>query len=335
MALVRDAGGHRSWGRSRAMMREAIDLMFLAYNRLRFTQESFDTLVRNTDWALVRELAIYDDGSSDGTREWLEAHAVDAHVRTRFVRTDFGSPVSAMGHFIETAGAPLLAKIDNDTMVPPGWLATACGVLDRNPDLHFLGIEAIRPLATGVFEHSVITSRCISGLGLYRRVAFEKSRPVMHARWHGFEEWQAVQQAWLRVGWIDPAIPLFLLDRCPLEPWRSLTDEYVRRGWQRSWDRYPANSPLWRWRWPKDHSKTALTRALPPGYPGMVGAMRIKNEAPHISEVLTRALELCERVFVFDDHSIDGTPDVCETFGDRVVLHTSPFSGLDEARDKN
>ena len=250
-AAVRSLRERNETGRT--MTRQAIDLMFLACNRLRFTQESFDTLVRNTDWPLVRELSVYDDGSIDGTREWLEAHAAETPVPVRLVWTAFGSPVSAMVHFIETARAPLLGKIDNDTMVPPGWLAAACGVLDRHPDLHFIGIEAIRPLAAGVVEHSVSLSRCISGLGLYRCIAFEKSRPVMHARWHGFEEWQAAQSPPLRVGWIDPAMPVFLLDRCPFEPWRSLTDEYIRRGWQRPWDRYSTNSrlcwamtPIWR-----------------------------------------------------------------------------------------
>lgn len=319
------------------MTRQPIDLMFLACNRLRFTQESFDTLARNTDWPLVRELCVYDDGSTDGTREWLEAHADEAPVRVRHVRTAFGSPVSAMVHFIEGAHAPVLAKIDNDTMVPPGWLAAAAGVMDRHPDLHFLGIEAMRPVAEGVMERSASPARCISGLGLYRRVAFEKSRPVAYARWHGFEEWQVAQHPPLTVGWLDPAVPVFLLDRCPFEPWRSLTDGYVRCGWQRAWDRYPIDSRLWQWRWPAPSSQVAVpgSGAWLSDRSGFVGAMRIKNEAPHIAEVLARALTLCERIFVFDDHSTDGTVDICESFGDRVLVLASPFVGLDEVRDKN
>jgi len=66
-----------------------------------------------------------------------------------------------------------------------------------------------------------------------------------------------------------------------------------------------------------------------------LGAMRIKNEAKHIHEVLSRALLLCERVLVFDDHSTDETLAICQSFGDRVTIFGSPFSGLDEARDKN
>lgn len=317
------------------MMRQTVDLMFLACNRLRFTQESFTTLLKNTDWPLVRALWVYDDGSTDGTREWLEAHAGEAPAPVRNVRTAFGSPVSAMVHFIEAAQAPLLAKIDNDTMVPPGWLAAACGVLDQQTDLQFIGLEAMRPVVEGIVDRSVSPSHFISGLGLYRRAAFERSRPVMYNRWYGFEQWQAAQNPPLRVGWIDPAIPLFLLDRCPFEPWRSLTDEYIRRGWQRAWDRYPIDSRLWHWRWPTADRDVLRSGPLPSGCRGVVGAMRIKNEAAHIAEVLSRALALCERAFVFDDHSTDRTVEICQSFGERVLVLTSPFVGLDEARDKN
>jgi glycosyltransferase involved in cell wall biosynthesis len=66
-----------------------------------------------------------------------------------------------------------------------------------------------------------------------------------------------------------------------------------------------------------------------------LGALRIKNEERYIKEVLSHMLPLCYQVHVFDDHSTDGTVEICRSFGERVVLHPSPFSGLDEARDKN
>jgi glycosyltransferase involved in cell wall biosynthesis len=64
-------------------------------------------------------------------------------------------------------------------------------------------------------------------------------------------------------------------------------------------------------------------------------AMRVKNEAAHIEEVIMRALPLCHSIFVFDDHSTDDTPNICRSFGEALVWFPSPFEGLDEARDKN
>lgn len=48
---------------------EPVDLFYPAWNRLEFTRETFGALLANTEWPLVRELVVYDDGSSDGTRE--------------------------------------------------------------------------------------------------------------------------------------------------------------------------------------------------------------------------------------------------------------------------
>lgn len=87
----------------------------------------------------------------------------------------------------------------------------------------------------------------IGGIGLMRGRAFEGQRmPKPNGRF-GFTIWQkhhpAVVKAWLR-----PSLPVFLLDRMPMEPWRSLSVEYVANGWQRQWDAYTeADRPLWNW----------------------------------------------------------------------------------------
>ena len=127
----------------------------------------------------------------------------------------------------------------------------------------------------------------------------------------------------------DLALPAFQLDRLPYEPWASLADSYVERGWQPVRPRYAPDDTVWRWRWPE------LTPTRAPARPRFLGAMRIKNEARWLAEVLERALDLCSQVYVLEDHSTDETPGICRSFGDRVVLFSSPFEGLDEARDKN
>jgi glycosyltransferase involved in cell wall biosynthesis len=321
-----------------------VDLLYLACNRLTFTQETFNTLLLNTDWEQIHSLFVIDDGSIDGTLEWLEANAGRAPTDVRMIRTHFGSPVSAMVHFIESANAPILAKIDNDAMVPPSWLRQSLDVLDRHPELDLLGIEAMYPHINDIsLPRDYTPAEFISGLGLYRSSAFSQSRPQAYQKYYGLGEWQMVQGSQLVRGWITPALPVFLLDRTPLHPWTAWADEYVQQGWQRPWPKYAPDCTLWHWHWPNVNINNS-TQSLA-SFPvvsvrssedlGCLGALRVKNESAHIHEVIAAALQFCEMVYVFDDHSVDDTVSLCHTFGDRVKVFLSPFQGLDETRDKN
>ena len=63
--------------------------------------------------------------------------------------------------------------------------------------------------------------------------------------------------------------------------------------------------------------------------------MRCKNEARWIRRSIESILPLCNAgVAVFDDHSTDGTAEIAASIPG-VANMRSPFSGLNEARDKN
>ena len=323
-----------------------VDLMYLACNRLEFTRETFTTLVDHTDWDLVHRLWVYDDGSVDGTREWLESQVSKVPAETVFKRTRFGSPVDAMNHFIRGSKATVLAKLDNDAMVPRGWLSQSLAVLDRHPELDLLGIEAMYPVDPAPeVVRSYTPAKFISGLGLYRRSAFARGLPRMHRKWFGLEEWQVAQGRRLGRGWITPALPVFLLDRIPFEPWRSYSDRYIAEGRQREWPKYDPSCRLFAWWQPSTETpETAHETPDPPASlapapiaakPRFLAALRIKNESARIHEVITSVLPLCDRVLIFDDHSTDETVEICRSFGEAVTVLYSPFEGLDEARDKN
>ena len=313
-----------------------VDLFYLSSNRLEFTRETFSTLITSTDWRYVRELVVNDNNSVDGTREWLGQAIHQVPVPVRYIKAGHLSPVAAMLQFIQAARAPILAKLDNDTVVPPGWLQSSLDVMDRKPELSLLGIEAFHPHTYDQrIPRSYVPAEFISGLGLYKREVFARSRPRPIGKWFGFEEWQMAQGAGLVRGWINPALCLFLLDRIPFEPWLSYSNEYIARGWQRSWPKYDPDCTLWHWRWNGKREAEHPVADVPQGDRRFVCAMRIKNEAVHIREVLTQAMALCSRAFVFDDHSTDDTVSICESFGDAVTLFRSTFDGLDETRDKN
>jgi glycosyltransferase involved in cell wall biosynthesis len=281
------------------MTGRCIDLLYTAFNRLDFTKASFATLAENTDWELVRELVVNDDGSTDGTREWLQENLHRIPVPSRLTTSMFGTPIAVFSDFIAHATAPIVAKTDNDVLLPPHWLRESLAVLEAHPELTFLGIEAIQAHAlTHAGPRSFAPARWISGLGLYRRQAFAKSLPQPLHRWFGFEQWIDRQNPPLVVGWMDPAMPLVLLDRVPFEPWRSLTDAYVANGWQRRWHEHEPDSMLWDWCWP---GRKFAAEAVPP-FSVVILSANADNAVASVQSILRNEPSLDpQRILIVDD----------------------------------
>lgn len=179
--------------------------------------------------------------------------------------------------------ADVVAKIDNDVIVPPGWLDACHAVMEAHPDLDLLGIEppasrvphfpGMRRSPTPELEESKIVgghytdgelvngkytdewvpgyAPCpsIGGIGLMRTKAFLVNEPIKpDGIYGGFTSWQIAHPR-IRKGWIVPPLQLFLLDRLPERPWSDLSRVYEARGWQRPWQKYPASAKdaLWGW----------------------------------------------------------------------------------------
>jgi GT2 family glycosyltransferase len=68
--------------------------------------------------------------------------------------------------------------------------------------------------------------------------------------------------------------------------------------------------------------------------PVIIGMIRARNEARWINRAIRSLYQVCEQVFVMDDHSTDHTAEIAEQNG--AIVLPSPFDGpLDEPRDKN
>lgn len=67
--------------------------------------------------------------------------------------------------------------------------------------------------------------------------------------------------------------------------------------------------------------------------PDAMAMLRVKNEARWLERVIRSIQPLCNPIYVFDDHSTDGTQGIAVRLG--CILLPSPFEGLDESRDKN
>lgn len=230
-----------------------VDVLYVAWNRLEFTRASFELLLTNTDWDRVARLVVHDDGSDDGTYEWLRDEGVPAAAAglmdVELRRTGYGSPVAVMNDYLSATDADVFAKIDNDIAVPPGWLPAMLDVWDR-AGVDLLGMEAGRVGVPGRDDHPDPAApseygweACshIGGVGLMSVSGFTR-RPRIPVRGQrfGFTEWQGHYD--VPRAWIYPDLMVPQLDRVPLEPWQSLAREYLGRAWQREWPDY---SPAW------------------------------------------------------------------------------------------
>ena len=235
-----------------------MEVVYLAWNRLEFTRKTFTTMLVNTNWNHVDRLVIYDDGSTDGTLEYLfhEAGLLHGRIQITVVRTNRLGPVAILTHYIRNSGAELFARIDNDTMLPPRWLDECLELLQQNPNVDLLGIEARSEAApSGPPPRGVVDTSYIGGIGLMKRRAFADMMGIYprvevdgRSSRFGFEEWQGIHND-IRKVWIQPPLPVALLNRVPFEPWMGLSKLYVAAGWQRAWPGYyePHRNDLWDW----------------------------------------------------------------------------------------
>lgn len=226
-----------------------IDCLYLCHGRIEFTELTLKTLLANTDWEQVGQFVVYNDATPDlhETTKLLHELLPDS---ARLRLTNIGSPVGVMNHFLWRSEAPVFAKIDNDIMVPPGWLQAMLGVMGKHPELELLGMEAghgEHRASEEPVEHGYTEATHIGGVGLMSRRAFEAHPwPRPNGRF-GFTEWQHRYRP--VCGWINPDLRVFSLDQLPFNPWRGYTLGYRgKEGLQRDWPLYdPSASVYWGW----------------------------------------------------------------------------------------
>lgn len=222
-----------------------IDLLFTTHNRLEYTKASLDTLIENTNWELVDRLFLRDDASKDGTHEYLvERTRQGLHVRTNLVSSQFGGPVAAMNDALHVSNANMIAKIDSDVIVCPRWLDLMLGTLNAHPEIDALGMEPSfgAPPAPLLLPRTVKPAVHIGGVFLARSHVFRLHRPKQDNRFFG---WTAFQRRYVRAAWIDPDLPVFLLDHIDVSPWRELAQRYIELGWSRRWESYFTAPPAY------------------------------------------------------------------------------------------
>jgi hypothetical protein len=234
------------------------DVLFLSKGRPEFTRASWAALQKNTPNATFW---VFTDGDESQGLTGCE------------IIEPFGGPVACMNACLDLIAASgrtpqYLAKVDNDLVLCEGWLRVCERVVDDHPELDCLGIEPWTPDAAlfpawvdpmvaslagyEVAERSYRKTTHIGGIGLFRISAFERfGRPTPNAKdgRYGLTEWMWQHPDMIK-GFLNPPLPVFLLDHLPSPYWMYLSKRYEDAGTaRRVWGFYHPvrQSKLWEW----------------------------------------------------------------------------------------
>lgn len=117
-----------------------VSIVIPVWNGLHWTRLCLESLDRRTDWPSL-EIVVADNGSTDGTPEFLREEAArrpaaEFRVLSFAENRGFAAAVNAA---CRTATGEYLCLLNNDTVVTRGWLSALVAHLRRDPDLGMVG----------------------------------------------------------------------------------------------------------------------------------------------------------------------------------------------------
>lgn len=214
-----------------------VDLIFLSYNRLHYTMNSIPALL--ADPSEEFSLTIWDNASTDGSREYLEAINDSRIVKKVFSPKNIGS-YAVYNQAIRESSADLLGLVADDFLVTPGWTRILSEAHAEIPEFgrlscwHFaedtFNYQRAKHKIQTFGRHKVLRHPWTNGCGLTKtRMLHEFG--LMQANEGESAYWRRVALAGYVVGYYCPPILVEHMDY----PWAShfpftnSFDEWVRQ----------------------------------------------------------------------------------------------------------
>jgi len=137
-----------------------VDVSFIIplYNCLALTQATLRSLQENwpRDPAFRSEIILIDDGSSDGTRAWLETLTEFPRAEVRVVLNEQNLGFAgANNRGAAIARGEFLLLLNNDVELTPGWLDELLVIARKNPRAGLVGNVQLN-FRTGLIDHAGI-----------------------------------------------------------------------------------------------------------------------------------------------------------------------------------
>jgi len=115
----------------------SIHLVYITFNRLAYTRRSLPRLLEDPTEEF--QLTIWDNGSTDGTQDYLTREIDDPRIADVVLSEANVGQVEAVNRVWGESKAELVGKADNDCLVTPGWTRT---LARAHRDIDLLGVVA-------------------------------------------------------------------------------------------------------------------------------------------------------------------------------------------------
>ncbi len=116
---------------------EKVSIVLVTYNNLNLTIQCVNSILRNTTWPNY-QLIVVDNGSEDGTGDYLERLRQAVPTAKVILNPDNRGFSAANNQGLREADGDILLLLNNDTVVPDGWLDPLVRHL-RNPSIGMVG----------------------------------------------------------------------------------------------------------------------------------------------------------------------------------------------------
>lgn len=183
-----------------------VSIIVPTFNRIQGITDCLESMRNQTYPSDLFETIVVDDGSSDGTLDFLKQYC-DTHPGVRYVACEHGGPAGARNAGTKLAEGEWLAFTDDDCLPSPTWLESAAAHFD-NPDISIIeGRTVAESTDLGVLDRTMDVT---DGGGyvtcniFYRKTALEQ------------------------IGGFDPGFPTYREDTDLA--WRLLDSDVATRG---------------------------------------------------------------------------------------------------------
>ena len=216
-----------------------ITLVLVTFNRLKYTIETLDSVL--LDKAEQFKLIIWDNDSTDGTKEYLKHNVSDYRIEDIILSPKNVGPIEAIRQTWGEATTELVGKLDNDCLMTSGWTKT---LISAHQDIPSLGAVACWHLGIEAFDetrakhkiqtfgrHKIFRHPWICGTGfLMKRSTVEDVGLPQSTAEEGLTGYfLKVAQAGYVNGWYFPLIPQEHMEDPSSRHSRSRTDQDIQK----------------------------------------------------------------------------------------------------------